>query len=262
MTLQIIVFRIIRYIRYWLLCMDEHGLQSPFVFQVYKEVLNPSKRKKCKDTAIESLRSQLSKDDTVIMSSDFGSGSSMAVAKSKQVKTIAQSGISELKQSEVITNLIAFVNASHVLELGASLGINTLYMSKVSVVEQVISIEANPELAALASDHLKILASSNAEIKVVDVDDFFEANSQTFNLIYIDANHTYEATIRYFNQAVKVLSTHGALVIDDINWSPGMSKAWTQIIAQHPAHLYLENHKFGIVFANRALERNHYILRF
>lgn len=242
--------------------MDEHGLQSPFVFQVYKEALHPSKRTKRKDVAIESLRAKLTKDNTTITSSSFGSGSSMAAAKSKQVKTIAQSGISELNQSEVIANLISFVNASHVLELGTSLGINTLYMSRVPDVARVVSIEANPELAALAESHLKKLACANAEIKVIDVDVFFDANSQTFDLIYMDANHTYEATLRYFDQAMKVLSAHGVIVIDDINWSPGMSKAWTQIITRYPAHLYLENHKLGIVFANRALERNHYILRF
>jgi hypothetical protein len=44
-------------------------------------------------------------------------------------------------------------------------------------------------------------------------------------LVFIDGDHSYEATMKYFNYFSSRMKK-GFLVFDDINWSAGMRKAW------------------------------------
>ena len=45
-------------------------------------------------------------------------------------------------------------------------------------------------------------------------------------LIYIDGNHIFDSTIRYFNLLGKASGYRCIMVLDDINWSGEMARAW------------------------------------
>lgn len=242
--------------------MDEHSLQSPFLFEVYQKALKPSLRKKVIHQGVEVLRRQLIRDKRSIQVNNFGSGSSLPTYLSKQIKSIARSGISDRKQSEIFVNLIETHNCKNLLELGTSLGLNTIYMSLAEGVEQLVTIDGNEELMQLAQDHFTEFNCTNIKPVVSDIDQYLDQTTQPFDFIYIDANHTYEATIRYFKKSMKMITSKGIIVVDDINWSPNMSSAWLTIITEYANNLYVENAKLGIVFAGKESEKSHYILRF
>lgn len=242
--------------------MDEHSLQSPFVFEVYQNALRRSTRKRVFDAKIEQLRRQLLNDTRTISLNRLGSGSSLSTQKSKRVKSIARAGITDRNQSEILVNLMEYFDSKKVLELGTSLGVNTLYLSQAQSNPEVASIEGNEEIAAIAQENFTKNTTKNIKLVASEIDDFFEANNEVFDMIYIDANHTYEATLRYFRASLKSISSQALIVLDDINWSPDMRRAWHALINEYPENLYIENDKLGIVFANRESEKNHYILSF
>lgn len=242
--------------------MDEHSLQSPFLFQVYQNALNPSLRKKVSNQKTEVLRRRLQNDPRSINASGFGSGSSMSVKQSKQVSNIVKSGITSRKQSEILVNLIEHFKCQKVLELGTSLGINAIYLSVGATVEQLTTVEGNKEIADIAKDNFNEWGVLNIHLINSDIDQFLAQSSELFDCIYIDANHTYQATIEYFKSSLTLMSDSGLIVLDDINWSPYMRRAWEDLISQFPNHLYVENDKLGIVFVNVELEKNHYFLSF
>ncbi|SMD31914.1 Predicted O-methyltransferase YrrM [Reichenbachiella faecimaris] len=242
--------------------MDEHSLQSPFLFRVYQKALNPTSRKSVHHQNIEELRQQLYLDSRSIKSNNFGSGSSLSSNRSKEVSSIAKSGITERWQSEILINLIEYNKCQTLLELGTSLGINAIYLSHAKNINQVVTIEGNQELAHIAQANFKQLAPQEIELVVSDIDHFLGQNSRPFDFIYIDANHAFDATMSYFEQSMEIISEQGIIVLDDINWSSDMRRAWQTLISKFPDHLYIENHKLGIVFVNVALNRNHFILRF
>ena len=49
---------------------------------------------------------------------------------------------------------------------------------------------------------------------------------------FIDGHHTEAATLEYMRQILPHVSDEAILVFDDIDWSPGMKKAWQQIAAE------------------------------
>ncbi|MBK6643902.1 MAG: class I SAM-dependent methyltransferase [Bacteroidetes bacterium] len=58
-------------------------------------------------------------------------------------------------------------------------------------------------------------------------------NTVPADFIFIDGNHTYEATMRYFNWILPKVRAKTMIIFDDINWSAGMQQAWLEI-QQHP----------------------------
>ncbi|MEP2024344.1 MAG: class I SAM-dependent methyltransferase [Reichenbachiella sp.] len=242
--------------------MDQHSLQSPFLFQLYQNALNPSTRRRISQQPIEALRAQLFRDNRSISLNKLGSGSSLSVLHSKRISSIAKSGITNRSQSEVLVNLIEHSNCNEILELGTSLGVNTIYLSQADGVNRVTTVEGNKELAKIAEDNFKRLGTQNIELIESDIDHFLDQNVKLFDFIYIDANHTFAATINYFKKSLQSISDHGLIVLDDINWSLEMRNAWQEIIYKFPNHIYMENNKLGIVFVNVRLERKHYMLQF
>ena len=48
-------------------------------------------------------------------------------------------------------------------------------------------------------------------------------------MVFIDGNHSEDATIRYFEESIKYSDQKTILIFDDIHWSSGMEKAWDYI---------------------------------
>ena len=82
-------------------------------------------------------------------------------------------------------------------------------------------------------------------------DDAFKNNvsNKKFDVVYIDGNHTYEATINYFNLLLKNnTNQNSVLIFDDIYWTPQMTAAWEEI-KKHPAvTITIDLYKVGLVF--------------
>lgn len=242
--------------------MDEHSLQSPYLFNLYQQALNPTRRERISSTEVESLRRRLLRDERKIELNTFGSGSSLSSSQSKRIENIARMGISSRSQSEILVNLLKYQGSKVVLELGTSLGVNTIYLSQAKGVERVVTVDGNTDLSEIARGHFSELKLQSIEQINLDIDTFLIQLEETFDFIYVDANHTYDATRRYFSKALGHLSDSGIIILDDINWSSEMSKAWAEIQDEYPDHLYVENDKIGIVFANVESVKRHYILRF
>ena len=49
------------------------------------------------------------------------------------------------------------------------------------------------------------------------------------DLVYIDGQHDYEATLDYFERLAPFLKDGALLIFDDIHWSAGMWQAWLDL---------------------------------
>jgi predicted O-methyltransferase YrrM len=248
-----------------LLSVDEHSLQSPFAYEVYTKFLKRGAGLSEENGAIENLRSQLRTSGEEIELQSDGAPSSLSKRRAKKVSEIAKHGISNYQTSRVLSNLISFNQSSSVLELGTSLGLNTMYMNNIASVEGVTTIEGNPDLCALANTHFRRQNCHNITLKNCDIEsaliELKEVGSR-FDFIYVDANHTYEATLAYYRHLMKIVSDDGILVFDDINWSVGMKNAWEMIKTQMKFGLTIENNELGIVFLRQTGVKANYIARF
>tara|TARA_R110002167_G_scaffold363151_1_gene582969 strand:+ start:4364 stop:5683 length:1320 start_codon:yes stop_codon:yes gene_type:complete len=61
-------------------------------------------------------------------------------------------------------------------------------------------------------------------------DDFFSANNDTFDCIFIDADHSYEGAKKDYENALKYINKGGVLIFHDIsNTSTGVAELWSEI---------------------------------
>jgi predicted O-methyltransferase YrrM len=74
------------------------------------------------------------------------------------------------------------------------------------------------------------------------------------DFFFNDGHHNYDAFIQYFNEALPYLSDGAIIVFDDINWSPGMRRAWKEIEDNAKVAVSIDLQKLGVAFVKRNIE--------
>ncbi|MEO6302647.1 MAG: class I SAM-dependent methyltransferase, partial [Bacteroidia bacterium] len=136
-------------------------------------------------------------------------------------------------------------------ELGTSIGLNTLYLAQANKNGKVITIEGSKNLVNFASTLAKKNKVKNIEFVHSTFDEALPAILNKLNyvdLLYVDGNHTYQATINYFNLALSKKNNSSVFIFDDIYWSPDMTKAWEEIKKHSSVTLSIDTFYFGMIF--------------
>jgi predicted O-methyltransferase YrrM len=80
-------------------------------------------------------------------------------------------------------------------------------------------------------------------------------------LVFIDGNHTKEATLGYFSEILPSLQSKSIIIFDDIHWSKSMEEAW-EIIQKNPqVKISIDLYWMGLVFFKQGLSKQNFILR-
>ena len=214
---------------------------------------------------IEEARQRLFKNTNYVQS-PFGAGSIKGLSAHKRVKDVARVSLTTKKCSLMLSRLISQYNFKHVLELGTCLGINALYLSSISDV-RLVTFEGYQPYCDIAQQGFDALNRKNIKLIGGDIDVTLpqyltEGTTQAVDMVYIDANHTYEATMRYFRLLQKTLHERSIMVIDDIHWSREMKKAWNEIKADDNVSATIDIYDAGIVFFDPLLKGHHYVIYF
>jgi predicted O-methyltransferase YrrM len=259
---------IFKYLHYLLTAENGkgHGIHSPFVFSLVKDVLNGSQKEPVFKN-IESVRKRLLKDNAILEVEDHGAGSVTGATKYRKVKEIARASLKSPKYARLLFHLVKFSQADMIIELGTSLGITTSYLAAASPRGKVYSFEGASSVMRMADRHFHETGLNHIELIQGPFDqtlpDFIKGMSQSPDLVFMDGHHTYEATIRYFSLLLTRSDEDTILVFDDIHWSRGMEKAW-QEIKQHPqVTLTIDLFFMGLVFFRKSqLTKQHFTIRY
>lgn len=207
------------------------------------------------------LRKKMLKDTREINVVDLGAGSKKLDNLSRVVKNIAKLSVKKSKYAEVLFRLIENQNIQTTIELGTSLGVTTGYLSLANKSGKVYTIEGCPETLKIASENFNELGILNVEKIGGNFDEHFPRlvkNNPDAGLIFIDGNHTKEATLRYFEQTLKLNNQKLIVVFDDIHWSEGMEEAWNQIIKNPKVQVSVDLYEMGIVIFDNQYKKSHY----
>jgi predicted O-methyltransferase YrrM len=206
------------------------------------------------DGLLEEFRKRFIRDKSSVNITDFGAGSKISVKESRTVKSIAKGGISTSKYSRLFQELIRYYNCRTIIELGTSLGINTLYLATAKPGVKVWTLEGCIPIAEIAEKTFKDSRYENIEVLKGNIDitlGQFLVNSTDIDFAFIDANHTYKSTMSYFNALRHKLSDKAVLVIDDIYWSKEMAKVWKDISMHIKDAACIDIYKCGIIIFDR-----------
>jgi predicted O-methyltransferase YrrM len=255
---------VVRYLWHWLTAVNEHSLHSPFLFNLYTKTIK--KKVVLEDfNAIEQARQRLIHSRDRIKVTQLGANSKVNNELVRPVSAIAKNGITSAAINKLLFKLINDFECENIIELGTSFGINTMYMATNSRVN-VHSFEGCPNTAALAKQNFDDLGYSNIELIIGDIDEtlpkFIHHNMTKIDLVYMDANHQLEPTLSYFNQLLKICHNQSIIIIDDIYWSPEMTKAWETLKIYPQVTTSVDLYALGILFLRPELEKAHFKLMF
>jgi len=256
---------ILSYLNYQLTSFTEHDLHSPFVYNFYMELI---KNKNPYDDfeKLNNMRKELLLNETVLSINDFGAGSKTWLTNQRKIKQITKKGIAKKKQAEFLYKLINKFKPKSIIELGTSIGLTTMYLSLPLKKSTVYTIEGCTEIFAYAQQFFKKNGLKNIHSYQGQFKDIFPkllSEIDVLDLLYVDGNHTYEATKANFEIALTKKNAQSIFIFDDINWSKGMQQAWKEIYAHHEVTLSLDFFYFGIVFFRKEqLHKEHYYLKF
>ncbi|MES2773994.1 MAG: class I SAM-dependent methyltransferase [Bacteroidota bacterium] len=256
-----------KYLKYYITAANSkgHGTHSPFVFDFIIHVLK-DKRQFYYYEQIESLRSTLLTDATVIEVEDYGAGSVVSKTKNRTIKEIAKSALKPKKFGQLMFRLVGYYAPKTILELGTSLGITSAYLASASGTASVTTMEGAPAIAELARQTFEHLALKNIHQVLGNFDETLAPTLnklQTIDLAFVDGNHRKEPTLRYFEQLVLHCNEHSILVFDDVHWSTEMEQAWEIIKADKRVMLTIDLFFIGLVFFRKDFKvKQHFTIRF
>lgn len=193
---------------------------------------------------IEQRRSFLLNSDKEIAVIDYGAGNASANRTKEEMEKGVQStalvaDICKASKSAFwatfLFKLIRNLEPSSCVELGSCVGISASYQAialSINGKGNLITLEGCPEIAQIAKETLESLNIQNTSVITGPFHKTLKGvleSSKPIDFFFNDGHHDHDAVIKYFNEALPNLSNEAVIVFDDISWSPGMRKAWTEI---------------------------------
>lgn len=257
---------IIDYIKYYAVAKSAHGVHSPFVYKFITELLENTNEDYYQFKELAEVRNKLAKNNSVIEITDFGAGSKVFKDNKRKISGLVKHGTSKRKFSELYFKLINFTNSQYIVELGTSIGLNTLYLAKSNSKSTIYTLEGCPELAKFSKQLFEEYEAKNIHL----INDTFEKafpkllnEIPKLDFLYVDGNHNYESTIHYFKLGLAKKHNHSVFVFDDINWNDEMKKAWEEIKNHPEVTLSLDLFSVGIVFFRKEQkQKEHFVLKY
>jgi predicted O-methyltransferase YrrM len=255
------VFQIIQYIQFLFKSTNQHGVHSPFVYDLvttcfYDKTNYPAYRK------LKNYRAQLLKNKTPITITDFGSGSRVFTSNERPISAIAKNSGTPLKRAQLLYRMVTYFKPEHSLELGTSLGIATQAIALGHPKNNIVSLEGCPAISKFTTAQLSEADIKNATL----ITGAFETSlpklkEESYDFIFFDGNHSKEATLHYFEVLLDKTHNDSVFIFDDIHWSKGMLDAWEQIKRHPKVTVTIDTFFWGFVFFRKEQVKENFTIR-
>jgi len=252
---------IISYIKFWLKSKNQHGVQSPFVYNFVTKCIY-DKTNYNSYSKLKAYRSALKENHSNIEVTDLGAGSQIIKNNIRIVSNIAKNAGTTKNRAKLFYRIVHYFKFEQILELGTSLGIATHAMHLGNPNAHITTIEGCPNISTFTKNSFNQFHLNNIEILTGNFNNVIEnLPSQNFDLIYFDGNHQKKATLNYFETLLRTVHNDSVFIFDDIYWSKGMTEAWN-IIKQHPkVTVTIDTFFWGFVFFRKEQNKEHFIIR-
>jgi predicted O-methyltransferase YrrM len=257
---------VIPYVKHQIRAGSAHSIHSPFVFDLYTQAIRPQGYDGIDLQEVEDLRNQLRKNHSEIEIMDLGAGSRVNTSNRRKISEISKNAEKPARFGRLFYRLTQKLKPSTIVELGTSLGITTAYFAKAAPGARIITLEGCPETARLARQNFDKLGLDTISTVVGNIDHILSEQlssiSGEVDMVFFDANHRLEPTIRYFEEAKRHVATEAVFIFDDIYWSEEMTRAWEHIKNHPDVTVTIDLFWLGLVFFRKEQVKENFVLRF
>ena len=217
---------------------------------------------------IEQRRSFLLSSDKEIAVIDYGAGKPDSNRAKEEMKKGVQStalvaNICKASKpafwATFLFKIIRKLEPSSSVELGSCVGISASYITAALNINgqgELLSLEGSPEIAKIAKETLESLNLQNGSVITGPFHETLKGvleSAKPIDFFFNDGHHDHDSVIQYFNESLPNLSDEAVIVFDDISWSPGMRKAWTEIENDERVSASIDFQTIGIVLVGKNL---------
>ncbi len=238
------------------LSKTRHGVHSPFVYSLIDQCIYSTKP--TTPASITAYFNQLKRDQRLIKGMDYGQRKETSVP----IATYAKRSAMPQFQVALMHRLVHYLKPASILELGTNLGKSLAAMASANPNSRAEGVEGNAALTDIANNALRECQLRNAHVSCAAFDSFFAANTSTFDFIFLDGDHHYEPTMRYFNRIKTMLNPGGVIVLHDLYYSAGMKRAWSEIKKDRSVTITVDLFFFGLVWMGKNQAKEHFSIRF
>jgi predicted O-methyltransferase YrrM len=251
------------YLRFLWNSKNEHGVHSPFVFDLVTKCFY-DKSSKPEYLLLKEYRNSLLKNKNTIEVTDFGAGSRVFKSNTRQISKIAKTAGITSKRAELLFRIVNYFQPNSILEIGTSLGLATSALSLGNVKAKITTLEGCSETASIAKNQLQKINCNNVESVVTEFESYFKSHplpTINYQLIYFDGNHSKKATLDYFELLLPTITNDSVWIFDDIHWSHDMEEAWGIIKNHEKVKVTIDTFQWGIVFFRAEQQKEHFVIR-
>jgi predicted O-methyltransferase YrrM len=211
---------------------------------------------------IESMRRSLSASTEPLVIEDFGAGrhdeettEQQQAAGQTTTRTLGKMTASSKppRWAYLLFRLIRELRPETGLEMGACVGISAAYQAaalELNGTGRLLSLEGSSVLAERSTKTLQELGLDHrAAVRLGSFSDTLPgaaAELAPLDWAFVDGHHAEGPTVAYAEQLLPFLSKEAVVVFDDINWSPGMRRAWKQIQADERFSMTVDLRSVGL----------------
>ncbi len=274
MKKNVYLYRVSSWLKHHLTAWNSggEGVHSPYWFEWVRMVMSDTHAYNIWSD-IEEVRLQLLASDEVVDFVDYGSGKRVLnnnIHDVRRVKDIAKGSLAKKKYAQMLFRLVNWLGHQlregngglTVVELGTSFGVTTAYLAGVDKNDKVYTYEGCEAVAKIAKENWKILGMNNIESRIGEIrEEKLYSDIKNVDVAFIDANHTYEATLKYFDVLASKVHEKSVIVVDDIHYTEEMEKAWIEICEDDRVTSTIDLYQMGLVFFDKHYWKRNYKMR-
>jgi len=242
---------------------NEHGVHSPFVFNLVTKCFY-DKKQYPEYAILKNFRKSLLQNKNTIEVTDFGAGSRVFKSNTRQIAKIAKTAGITPKRAELLFRITKYFQPESILEIGTSLGLATSALALGNPDAKITTLEGCKNTLHQCQSQLQKFNINNVDCVNTEFSSFLNNQQPTTNnrqLIYFDGNHSKTATLTYFELLLSSVTNETVWIFDDIHWSADMEEAW-EIIKNHPkVTVTIDTFQWGMVFFRAEQEKEHFVIR-
>lgn len=238
-----------------------YGVHSPFAFNLITKVIN----ERCSYYSfydIELLRKQLLFRDQQITYPDRQQKGQI---RRRTVGEIVEREAIKPRHGALLFRLTNYFKPKNILQLGPSMGLSTLYLTSYASGLNCIALENVPEFAAIArmafekegKNPIDLRTGTYTDLLPKALEDMEKIDFVFFNTLYEQQNNLW-----LFNECMKHIHEDTIFVLEGIKASHKMRRLWQEICARPEVTVTIDLYSMGIVFFNKKLHKQDYIVYF
>ena len=249
-----LVYRFIRY-------RKGFGVHSPFVFNLITKVIE-EEYPYYSFYDIELIRKELSfREEKITYIDPYKKGTS----KTETVSEIVKHWAIKPKHGELLFRLANYFKSKHILQVGPTTGLSTLYLSSYAKGLNCVTLESVPEFTSIIQTALEKIGRNPVDIRTGSyTDELPKALEQlgTLDLAYFNTANEPAQNRWLFKECLKKINKNTIFIFEGIKANQEMRNFWQEVCAYPDATVTLDLYSMGIVIFNPRLHKRDYIVYF